>query len=65
MLYEYVVRTPDGDRPHSYEDGQPLDVGVIVRLTSGEQFTVTKVLERLNPGQKTEWLRQGPPGADD
>jgi hypothetical protein len=42
MLYEYVVRTPDGDRPHSYEDGQRLDVGVIVRLTSGEQFTVTK-----------------------
>jgi hypothetical protein len=44
MVYEYIVRMPDGnDKVHFQEDGTPLIVGQHVWSKS---FTVTKVVKQ-------------------
>jgi hypothetical protein len=52
MGYEYILRTPDGDRAYVHGDGQRrLVEDEVVTLPSGEQFTVTKVVEQPGVGK--------------
>jgi hypothetical protein len=44
---EYIVRTPDGDRPYVHGDGWPrLIEKQVVTLPNGEQVTVAKVVKQ-------------------
>jgi hypothetical protein len=47
MRHEYILRTPDGDRPYVHGEGQArLIEKQVVTLPSSERFTVTKIVEQ-------------------
>jgi hypothetical protein len=48
MVYEYIIRTPDGDDQVHQEGGTPLVVG---RQLWSKSFTVTKVVKQPEIGK--------------
>jgi hypothetical protein len=46
MDYEYVLRTPAGDRSYLHNDAPRLIESQVVTLPSGDRFEVTKIVEQ-------------------